>query len=228
MCLYIRQDTMVVSDHPVTCWKLVEVLPGYSGDVIVTPYAYRKLPKTVLSGKSLFKETKKSISERPSKSWIASTVEDRGSVEISYGFIHTLKPLSLESAESDMDLMAKEILFLTGAYHDGFDYYMGGTESAALGVRNQPVIKAIRLYECEIPAGTPYFEGGCALHNSIDIATMTFRTFGSYASDAIRFTGKFTEFKLEQGITYESQFRKFSNVLRDLAKGKTSHVPRND
>lgn len=218
MCLHIKQDTMVVSDHPVICWKLVEVLPGYNGDVIVTPYAYRKLPKTVLSGKSLFKETKKSISERPSKSWLTNVTEDGGSAEISYGFIHSLKPLSPESAEGDVGLVAKEILFLTGAYHSGIDYYMSGVECNAVGVKDQPVIKAIRLYECEIPAGTPYFEGSCALHSSIS-AAMRFRLFGSYASDAIRFTGKFTEFKLEQGITYESQFIKFSNVLRDLVKG---------
>ena len=219
MCLHIKQDTMVVSDHPVKCWKLVEVLPGYNGDVIVTPYAYRKLPKTVLSGKSLFKESKKTIKERLSKKCLANIVEYDGSAEISYGFIHTLKPLSTESAERDVELIAKEILFLTGAYQGGIDYYISSVESSAIGVRNQPVIKAIRLYECEIPAGTPYFEGGCALHNSIS-ALMTFSTFGSYASDAIRFTGKFVEFKLEQDTTYKSQFMKFSNVLRDLVKGK--------
>lgn len=224
MCLHIKQDTMVVSDHPVTCWKLVEVLPGYNGDVVVTPYAYRKLPKTVLSGKSLFKETKKTINERPSKNWLANAIENDDSAEISYGFIHTLKPLSSKSSEGDVDLIAKEILFLTGAHHGGIDYYMGTTECIAAGVKCQPVIKAIRLYECEIPAGTPYFEGGCTLHNSIGIETMMFRTFGSYASDAIRFTGKFVEFKLEQGNTYGLHILKFSNVLRDLVKGNVPCV----
>lgn len=160
MCLYTKKD-ITAADEPVTCWKFVEVVEGITEErITVTPYTFVRIPDAVLEGIEPFKADKSN--GKPFK------CDDDGEGHIASGYIHTFGVLDLYMFDHEAEFLAEDV----GKH----DEYVGRGIAESIGCRESPKVLAIQLWRCEIPAGTPYFEGEVEANNC-----------KGYASDEIVF-----------------------------------------
>ena len=141
MCLYTKKE-LTVADKSLTCWKLVESIEGITEErITITPYAFVRIPDTVLKGIEPFKADKSD-----GDAFRHDLNEEACVVE---GYIHTFKKLDADMLEYETEFLAESV----GEQDD----FIGANESA--GWQEHPRVLAIQLWRCEIPAGTLYVEG---------------------------------------------------------------------
>lgn len=218
MCITVRDKNAKVSNRPVLCWKILEILEtpvGGAGSIVVTPYAWEKVDQNVLRGAEDFcaRDTDDSMNAAE----IAEEIRTHGKASFDEGYIHTYayRPDSTH----DKEALVKEMMFIRdGGAKAGRDMYMDSMKRRELGYADSPKILGVLLCECEIPAGVEYYAGECYTHlgraeyghlNAWGYAEMK-----TYASKRIHFTGRHL---LLDGLHGTESVANFENEMHSFA-----------
>lgn len=195
MCLTTRQTKADTAANSIRCWKILEELesPDHTEPIIVTPYAWERVPHSVLTGLDDFVAVGDEVTEE--KMLDERMSEGRASLEA--GYIHTYADIC---GDLDLNAIAHELAFVRdggmGTFRDAFmrtdKLREFGYGEYGYPVYGGPRILNAMLCECEIPAGTPYFYGDCLVHldkmQSVD--GWNWKRVRTYASRKLRFTGR--------------------------------------
>lgn len=213
MCLHTKQYKFQAADEDIVCWKVLEIVKGYDGEKIITPFAFCPVPEDVLNGEMLFKpeelETEHLLNRFKRFIEPEEDKEDKKPyypIEIEEGVIHTYGAKELRA-----DDMYDEM-----AYHVGFigmgESYIGMYRGNIIGCGPEPNVLGIALYKCVIPKGTEYIEGKYFGHGSDS-------NLVSYGSKAIRFVEKVAEWRRSDG--YDTGNTCLRDKVRALRKEVT-------
>lgn len=222
MCITVRDKSGArVSDRPVSCWKLLEILEtpaDGAANIVVTPYAWERVSHDVLRGAEDFhaRDTVDSLDAVE----IVEEIRMHGKACFDEGYIHTYA-YRLNSIH-DKEALVKEMMFIRdGGAKAGKDMYMDSMKRRELGYVDSPKILGVLLCECEIPAGVEYYVGECYTH--LDRSEYGDERWGyaemrTYASKRIHFTGRHL---LLDGMHGTESVANFENELYDFVRGIT-------
>lgn len=189
MCLYTKQHKFQLADEDIVCWKVLEVVRGYDGEKIITPFAFWPVTEDELSGKALFtpneleaEHLQRALDSYPDENDSFTSIED--------GVIHTYGAKDLKAID-----MYDEMTYHVG-YIGGGEGYIGTHQSNIIGCDVDPEILGIALYKCVIPKGTEYIAGTYTGHG---YSGRSCTDLVSYGSKAIRFVEKVAEWRRDDG-----------------------------
>lgn len=221
MCITVRDKNMKVSDRPVLCWKLLEILEtpvGGTASIVVTPYAWEKVGHDVLRGAEDF--CARDTDDFMSAEKIAEEIRIKGKACFDEGYIHTYA-YRMDSIH-DKEALVKEMMFIRdGGAKAGKDMYMDSMKRRELGYVDSPKIVGVLLCECEIPAGVEYYVGECYTHldrSEYGATCWGYAEMMTYASKRIHFTGRHL---LLDGMHGTESVANFENELYDFVRGIT-------
>jgi hypothetical protein len=190
MCLTTRQTKADIAAKSIRCWKILEELesPDHTEPIIVTPYAWERVPYSVITGLDDFVAVGDEVTEEE----MLNERMSEGKAEVERGYIHTYAEAC---GGLDLNAIAHELAFIRdggkGVFRDSF---MCTDKLKELGYPDNggPKIISAMLCECEIPEGTPYFYGDCFAHLGKIQGTSewNWQRMRTYASRKLRFTGR--------------------------------------
>lgn len=187
MCLYTKQYKFQTADEDIVCWKVLEIIEGYDGEKVITPFAFRPVPECVLNGEVPFVPAPFEIDQLVRR---LNTYESEYSIGIEEGVIHTYGAKDLKAIDM-YDEMTYHVGFIGGG-----EGYIGMQQSDIIGCDVDPEIVGIALYKCVIPKGTEYIEGTYTGHG---YGGRSCTDLVSYGSKAIRFVEKVAEWRRDDG-----------------------------
>lgn len=170
MCIYVNENKIKTADRDIVCWKILEILSNDEKEVIVTPYAFKKVDNDILSGEKLFVPDNYKYNIINNKISAEPTSLNRYIVK--EGFIHTYGNISHQHM---LDELSWHIDCIGGS-----EIFLNMSDSLF------PTVQGYALYKCIIPKGTRYFAG---IYNSLLCNT----GIKSYASLVLRFVDKVYE-----------------------------------
>lgn len=193
MCLTTRQTKADIAANSIRCWKILEELesPDHTEPIIVTPYAWERVPHSVLTGLDDFVAVGDEVTEKE----MLDECMSKGKASLEEGYIHTYAETS---SGLDLNAIAHELAFVRDGGMGTFrDEFMCPNKLREFGYPNYPypnyprIISAM-LCECEIPAGMPYFYGDCIVHlDKIQgLGGWSWERMRTYASRTLHFTGR--------------------------------------
>lgn len=193
MCLTTRQTKADIAAKSIRCWKILEELesPDHTEPIIVTPYAWERVPYSVITGLDDFVAVGDEVTEER----MLNERMSEGKAEVERGYIHTYAETC---GGLDLNAIAHELAFVRdggmGTFRDSFmctDKLKELGYPSGLGPIGPNIISAM-LCECEIPEGTPYFYGDCFAHLGKIQGTSewNWQRMRTYASRKLHFTGR--------------------------------------